>query len=333
MLRLTFKCMILPAVIIFIMFITCCDGQTPQNSGKIILKAADDHELTYPTTQGLVKMAELLNQWTSGRITIKIFPLAQLGSEKETIELTRKGEIDINRVNVNPVSQIVHEFKIFSLPYIFRDEDHINRVIDSEIGSELLEMLIPYGLIGLGYYDSGARSFYNTKKPLKNISDFQDLKIRVQKADIMIDLVSQLGAIPIPLAFEDVYTALKTGVIDGAENNYPSFITKGHYEVAKYYFQDEHCRTPEIILFSKKRWDSLSAEDRLLIKRATIESIPFQRKLWKQKVEECIRVAENSGCIIITDIDKQPFIDVMQPLYQKYSTGLEDWIQRIKAIE
>jgi tripartite ATP-independent transporter DctP family solute receptor len=300
---------------------------------RITLKAADDHEITYPTTQGLVKMAELLDEWTDGRITIQVFPLSQLGSAKETIKLTIAGEIDINRVNINPLTQIVPEFKVFSLPYIFRDMEHMHKVLDSSIGIEFLEMLKPYGLIGLGYYDSGQRSFYNSKRPITCIEDFEGLNIRIQKADIMTDMILALNAVPVQLGFEEVYTALKTGVIDGAENNYPSYMTKGHFEVAKYYTQDEHSRPPEIVLFSVKRWMTLSPEDRELIKRAAEESVPFQRELWQLKVEEALLEIKDAGCEIIREIDKQPFIDAMKPVYEKHASEVTDWIERIQEID
>ncbi len=299
---------------------------------KIVLKAADDHELTYPTTQGLLKMAELLKKWSHGRITMIVYPSAQLGSERETIKKTRDGEIDINRVNINPITQIVPQFKAFALPYIFRSAGHMHKVVDGEIGKELMEYLKKKGFIGLGFYDSGQRSFYNSVRPIRSVADLKGLRIRVQKAEITIDMVKALGAIPIPISFEEVYTALRTGVIQGAENNYPSWITKGHFETAKYYTQDEHLRVPEIILFSKKRWDTLSPDDKELIKRAAEESIPYQRKLWEKIVEKSKEKALATGCEIITNIDKGPFIKAMEPVYRKHASKLKDIVKRIQAV-
>jgi tripartite ATP-independent transporter DctP family solute receptor len=329
---LIFVPLLFAAAVLSIIIVTVINSNR-NNKNVIILKAADDHELTYPTTQGLVKMGELLKEWTDGRIIVQIFPLAQLGSEKETIRLTIAGEIDINRVNINPLTQIVPEFKVFSLPYIFSDVDHMHKVLDSSIGRELLEMLEPYGLIGLGYYDSGQRSFYNSKRPINCIDDFSGLKIRIQKADIMTDMILALNAVPVQLAFEEVYTALRTGVIDGAENNYPSYITKGHFEVAKYYIQDEHSRVPEIVLFSMKRWTTLSPEDRELIIKAAEESVPYQRELWQLKVEEALIEIKDAGCEIISDIDKEPFIKAMEPVYDKHAKEVLGWIERIQEIE
>jgi tripartite ATP-independent transporter DctP family solute receptor len=298
----------------------------------IVLKAADDHELTYPTTQGLLKMGELLEEWTHGRITVAVYPSAQLGSERETIELTRAGQIDINRVNINPLTQIVPEFKAFALPYIFRNAEHMHRVTDGELGQELMQYLEEKGLIGLGFYDSGQRSFYNSVRRIRSVEDLQDLRIRVQKAQIVMDMVRALGAIPIPMSFEEVYTGLQTGVVHGAENNYPSWVTKGHFETARFYTQDEHSRVPEIILFSKITWDRLSEQDRVLIRRAARDSIPFQRSLWKAMVTESIEKALAAGCEIITDIDKGPFIEAMQPVYEKHAVDLQPLIDRIRAV-
>jgi tripartite ATP-independent transporter DctP family solute receptor len=278
-------------------------------------------------------MGGLLEKWTRGRISIVVYPLAQLGAESQTIESTRRGEIDIDRVNVNLVANIVPEFTAFALPYIFHDDLHMHRVVDGEIGRELMRLLEPKGLVGLGFYDSGARSFYNSIRLVRTPSDLRGLRIRVQQAELMMDMVSALGAIPIPMNFEDVYTGLQTGLIDGAENNYPSWVTKGHFETARYYTQDEHSRVPEIILFSKIVWDRLSASDQELIRRAAQDSIPYQRTLWESMVAESVRVAETAGCGIITDIDRQAFIDVMKPVYKKHSAGLQPLIDRIQAVQ
>jgi tripartite ATP-independent transporter DctP family solute receptor len=321
---------LLIAVSAYLFFISRSD---PAGGETIVLKAADDHEMTYPTTMGLIRMGELLKEWTRGRITVQVYASAQLGSERETIEQTQLGAIDINRVNINPLTQIEPALKVLSLPYIFRDTDHMHAVVDGVIGKELMETLESSGLVGLGYYDSGQRSFYNSVRPIRSIADLSGLKIRVQKAEIMQDMVSAVGAQPIQLAFEEVYTGLQTGVINGAENNFPSWITKGHYEVAKYYTKDEHVRTPEIILFSKKTWDRLSDEDKQLIRKAVEQSIPYQRELWKKKVEESIQKAIEAGCEIVTDIDTQPFIEAMKPVYEKHAADLMDYVARIRSVE
>ena len=310
-------------------------GGTRENrqSERLVLKAADDHELSYPTTQGLVRMGKLLEDWTGGRITVVVYPLAQLGSERETIELTRQGIIDINRVNINPVTQIVPKFKAFALPYIFRDIEHMHKVVDGDIGQELMKTLESKDLVGLGFYDSGQRSFYNSIRPIRSLEDMRGLRIRVQKAEIMIDMIRALGAVPIPMSFEEVYTGLQTGIIDGAENNYPSWVTKGHFETARFYSENEHSLVPEIILFSKLIWDRLSEQDRKLILRAARESIPYQRELWENMVEESIRKAVSAGCEIITGVEKEAFIRAMEPVYAKHAAGLLPIVERIRTVQ
>lgn len=308
-------------------------GQGEVKAEKIVLKAADDHAMDYPTTQGLVRMGDLLKEWTNGRITVEVYAAGQLGSEKETIEQTQMGAIDIDRISIGHLSAVVPEMNVFSLPYIFRSAEHAFKVCDGPVGEELLATCEAHNLIGLGYYDSGQRSFYNTKKPVKSIADLKGMKIRVMGADIFSDMANALGAAATPMAFEEVYTALQTGVIDGAENNYPSYIEKGHYEAAKYYTQDEHLRVPEIIVFSKKTWNKLSSEDQALIKKAALESVPYQRSLWQKSAEEAKNKAIAAGCEIITDIDKQPFIDAMKPVYEKYAPDLAEYIAKIQAVK
>jgi tripartite ATP-independent transporter DctP family solute receptor len=308
-------------------------GGCAREEPEIVLRAADDHELSYPTSQGLVRMGELLDKWTDGRIRVRVYPQAQLGSERETIQKTREGLIDINRVNINPMTTIEPTLKALALPYIFRSAEHMHAVVDGDIGSELLANLRDEGLIGLGYYDSGQRSFYSSSGPIRSIEDLEGVRIRVQKAPIMEDMVRAVGAIPVRMAFEEVYTGLQTGVIQGAENNFPSWVTKGHYEVARYYTVDAHVRAPEVILFSRKTWDSLTPEDRRLITRAARESIPYQRRLWARKVEDSIAKAREAECEIITEIDREPFVEAMEEVYEKHAGELSDYIERIRAVE
>jgi tripartite ATP-independent transporter DctP family solute receptor len=298
---------------------------------RIVLKAADDHELSYPTTQALVRIGDLLKEWTRGRITVQVYHSAQLGSEKETIEQTQLGAIDINRVNINPLTQVVPALKVFSLPYLFRDLEHLHTVLDGPIGEELLAELSGAELVGLGYYDSGQRSFYNSLRPIRSPEDMRDMQIRVQKAEIMSDIVRAVGARPVKMAFEEVYTGLQTGVIQGAENNVPSWITKGHFEVATYYSRTAHVYTPEVILFSAKTWQRLSDRDRGLIRRAVNESVPYQRELWQKKVTESLRRAREAGCEIVADVDREAFRNATGTVYDTHAAGLRDYVKRIRA--
>jgi tripartite ATP-independent transporter DctP family solute receptor len=300
---------------------------------KVVLRAADNQELTYPTTQGLVKMGELLSEWTGGRITVQVYHSGQLGAEKETIEQTQFGAIDINRVNVIPLTQVEPGFNLFALPYVFASKQHMWRVLEGDIGRQLLDRLARHNLIGLGYYDSGARSFYTVGKVVRTFGALKGLKLRVQKAEVAMAMVRALGASPSPMAFEEVYTSLQTGVIDGAENNVPSYVSKGHYEVAKSYCRDEHSRAPEVIVMSKRTWDRLSAEDRELVRRAALESVAYQRALWDSMENEATKKAQEAGCAFVEIEDKSPFVKAMEPLYAKYAAEFENELGRIRALQ
>jgi tripartite ATP-independent transporter DctP family solute receptor len=307
-------------------------GEGEAEAEPIVLRAADTHAIDYPTVLGILRMGELLDEWTDGRITIEMYPSKQLGEERETIEQVQLGALDIVRTSVGPVGEIVPELNVLSLPYVFRSEEHCYAVMDGPIGDELLAKVEEHGFIGLGWYGSGQRSFYNTQRPIRSIDDLEGLRFRVMQNEVFVNMVNALGASATPMAYGEVYTALSTGVIDGAENNYPSFYTSNHYEVAGYYTQDEHLRVPEIILFSKIVWDGLSADDQDLIMRAAAESVPYQRAEWTRMAAESQGILEAAGVEIITEIDKQPFIDAMAPVYAMYP-DLQPWVERIQAVE
>ncbi len=299
---------------------------------KHILVAADDHDSEYPTTKGLYKIQELVERATGGEITVKVFPSAQLGSEKETIELTQMGIIDINRVSCSAMVAFSPSMGVLSLPYIFKSWEHEWTVMDGPIGRRLGQSLESVGLMTLAYYDSGARSFYNKSRPVNSPADLKGLKIRVQGNPVMIDLVEALGGSATPMAFEEVYSAIQTGVIEGAENNPPSYETTGHYEVAKFYSLDEHSRIPEIVLFSKKVWDTMSDEHRKAVTHAAKDSEEYQKRQWREEEEKAMKTVRAAGCKINTP-DKTPFATAVRPLYKKYAGSLGGLINEIQAVE
>jgi tripartite ATP-independent transporter DctP family solute receptor len=311
-------CAALSAAFSSLIFLALVSGGCKSERTKIILMAADDHPLDYPTTQGLVFMDRHLRERTNGRISLDIFGSKTLGEEKVTIEQTQLGIIDINRVNINPLVQISPELGVFALPYIFRDVDHMHAVLDGEIGEELLHSMESRNIIGLCYYDSGARSFYNTERPITKPSDLRGLKIRVQKSEIMMDMVKALGGSPTPMAFGEVFTSLQTGVIQGAENNWPSYRYTGHYQAAKYYSLDQHSMAPEMVIMSRRTWERLDPGDRGLIMEAAKASVPYQRKLWKDLEIKDEKVVRDNGNIINEIPDKTPFIEAMKPVYDKH---------------
>ena len=308
-------------------------GADASEGESVVLRAADVHGIDYPTVKGLLRMGALLDEWTDGRITVEVYPSKQLGEEKETIEMVQVGALDMVRTSVGPLGTIVPEMSVLSLPYIFRSAEHSYRVVDGEIGDDLAKLAEEREFVVLGWYGSGQRSFYNTRRPIRSLDDLEGLKFRVMQNPVFVDMVDALGASATPMAYGEVYTALATGVIDGAENNYPSFYTSNHYEVAGYYTQDEHLRVPEILIMSKMVWDGFGAEDQQLIRRAAAESVPYQREQWEIMAAESRAKMQEAGVEIITDIDKRPFIEAMAPVYAKHAAALGVWIERIQAVE
>jgi tripartite ATP-independent transporter DctP family solute receptor len=301
---------------------------------EITLRSSDTHPDGYPTVEAVKHMGELLKEKTNGRIAIEVFHSAQLGEEKDTIEQTQAGVIDLNRVSVGPFNGIVPETAVISLPYIFRSVDHMHKVLDGEIGQEILAAFEPHGLIALAYYDAGARSFYNTRKPIESIEDMKGMKIRVMQSDIFVDMVNALGGNATPMPYGEVYSGMETGVIDGAENNFPSYESAKHSEVAKYYALDEHLMVPEVLVMAKSSWDRLSAEDQQAVREAAKESVAKQRELWAAREEESRKVVEAAGSVITTP-DKKPFMDAMEPVYEKHvpDPKLQDLVKQIQAVQ
>ncbi len=303
-------------------------------AADLVLRSSDTHPAGYPTVAAVEYMGQLLNERSGGRIGIEVFHSAQLGEEKDTIEQTRFGVIDINRVSMAPFNGLIPETAVLSLPYLFRDTDHLHKVLDSEIGAEILKLFEAQGLIGLAFYDPGARSFYNNTRPIRTMDDIKGLKFRVIQSDVFVDMVAALGASAVPMPYGEVYSAIETGVIDGAENNFPSYESSGHYEVAKYYTLDQHTMVPEVLVMSKISWDKLSPEDQELVRQAAKDSVPFNREKWAEREKQSEEQIRAAGVEVITDIDKAPFIAAMAPLYDKYASTpeLKSLVERIQAI-
>ncbi len=302
---------------------------------EVTLRSSDTHPDGYPTVEAVKAMGKMLEERTNGRLCIEVFFAAQLGEEKDSIEQTQFGVIDMDRVSLGPFNNIIEETQIPSLPYIFRSVEHMHKVMDGEIGQEILDAFTAHDLIGLAFYDGGSRSFYNKEHPIKSMDDLKGMKFRVMQSDMFVDMVAALGANATPMPYGEVYSSIQTGVIDGAENNWPSFDSSGHFEVAKYYTLDQHLIVPEVLVMSKKTFDKLSAEDQAVVRQAAKDSVPVMRELWvkQEKIsEEKVRAA---GVEIVTDIDKAPFIKAMEPVYAKYvkSDKLKDMVARIQATE
>jgi tripartite ATP-independent transporter DctP family solute receptor len=261
----------------------------------------------------------LLSQRTNGRIKIQVMNNSMLGQEKDTIEQTRFGVIDMNRVNAAPFNNLVPQTTVLGLPFLFRSTEHMHNVVDGPIGDEILKAFEPHGLVGLAYYDSGARSFYTTKKPITKLADLKGMKIRVQQSDLWIAMMQAFGANPTPMPMGEVYSSLETGVVDGAENNWPSYESARHYEVAKNYTLTQHSLNPEILVMSKISWDKLTPEDQKAVRETAKESVKKMRELWTAREKSSEEKVRASGAKII-EVNKDEFAAAMKPVYDKFVT-------------
>jgi tripartite ATP-independent transporter DctP family solute receptor len=297
------------------------------------IKSSDVHAMGYPTTDAIQFMGEWLEEQTDGELSITIYHSMQLGGEKEALEQVQLGALEMTRVSVGVVGPIVDDFNAFNLPYVFRSIDHMRNVVDGEIGQELLARLEAGELIGLGFMDAGARSFYNKEKPIRTPEDLQGLKIRVMQNPIFIDMMSEMGGSGIPIAFNELYTAMQTGVVDGAENNPPSYSTQKHYEVAGYYSLTEHLIVPEIFVFSKRVWDTLSEEHQNLIREASVLATQKERELWEAMEAKAMDELAALGIQINDDVDKEAFIEATAPVREKFGGQYAELLERIDAVE
>ncbi|WP_341991600.1 TRAP transporter substrate-binding protein [Azorhizobium sp. AG788] len=300
----------------------------------ITLRSADIHPDGYPTVEAVKYFGQVVEQKTNGRIKVQVFNSGQLGQEKDTIEQTRFGVIDLNRVNTAPFNNLIPETAVLGLPFLFRSVEHMYHVVDGPLGAEIGKAFEPHGMVVLGFFDSGARSMYNSKRPINTLADMKGLKIRVQQSDLFIALINALGANATPMPFGELYSGLQTGVVDGAENNYPSYESVKHYEVAKYYSLTEHSMAPEVFVISKRAWDKLSADDQKMFKEAGLAATLKMRELWAKRDLDAKEKVIKGGAIINT-VDKQPFIDAMKPVYEKFVTTdkMKDLVAKIKATQ
>jgi tripartite ATP-independent transporter DctP family solute receptor len=298
-------------------------------------RAADTQNEDYPTVQALFYMGSLVAERSGGRHQIKVFHSRQLGEEKETIEQTRAGAIDLNRTNVALIGTMVPAMNVLAMPFLFRSIEHLQKVLDGPIGSEILDSFEPYGFVGLAFYDSGARSVYNSVRPVRSIADLHGLRLRVQQSEQMSDMIRSLGAEPVELPYGQVLTGLVTKLIDGAENNWPSFVTTDHYKYAGYYTLTEHTMSPEVLVMSRKAWASLSAADQQIFRESALRSSRFMREKWRDLEERSRKQAEAAGVRIVTDFDRKPFEAAMAGLYTKAQRdpAVGQLIERIRKVE
>jgi tripartite ATP-independent transporter DctP family solute receptor len=280
------------------------------------------HPSDYPTVQGFARFGQLLEQRTGGRLKLKMFPGGQLGAERDTLEITSFGGIDFNRIALAPLNSIEPLTIVPALPFLFEDEAHMRRALDGEPGRQVLASLSRHDLIGLAFYDSGARSFYNTKRPIERPEDMRGLKLRVQNSDLYVALIRALGADATPMDLGEVYQALAQGVVDGAENNWPSYQSGRHYEVAPFYSLTNHVIAPEVLLMAKESWDDLTSADQEIVLASARDSVPYMRQLWDARVNAA-REALIADGVRVNQVETGPFRERMLPVWDSFVVTAE----------
>ena len=296
-----------------------------------VIKLAHALDRSHSVHKGMQYMADRIEEKSGGQLRVQIYPSQQLGSERECLELLQIGSLDMTKVSAAVMESFSENFKIFGIPYLFKDKTHQYQVLDSEIGKELLKEGEKYWMRGLCYYASGSRSFYTKDKPIKKPNDVEGLKIRVMSSPTSINMVRTLGGAATPISFGELYTALQQGVVDGAENNPPSFYLSRHYEVCKYYSLDEHTSIPDILLISTTLWNKLSDQEKQWIQEAADESVPVQRQLWDESEQEALEAVKAAGVEIIYP-DKSEFAKETEAMYEDYK-NVGDVYQLIQEIK
>lgn len=301
-------------------------------NGQTLLTAVDVHPADYPTVSAVRWMGEELARLTGGRLGIQQFPAGQLGSEDDSIGLTRFEAVDICRVAVAALNNAFPETRLLALPYVFRDVGHVRAVVDGPIGTELLNVFEGRGLVGLAYYDAAPRSFYNVRHPVTEPGQLHGLKMRAPQSDIFLDAIRAMGANPTPLTFGAVFSSLQTHLIDGAENNWPSYQSSRQFEVARYWSDTQHSFSPDALLMSKASLDRMSAADRDLIRDVARRSVAVMRADWDRRETEA-RAAVIAAGVQVATVDREAFAATVRPVLDKYIQGprLSGLFDRIAA--
>lgn len=306
---------------------------TACKQGPRPLFCADMHPPDYPTVKGVQAMAKLLEARSGGEMSIRVYPSGQLGTESASLQITIFGGLDLCRVNIAPLNPIAPETQVLSLPFLFDSVSHARRVFDGAPGRTILDALEPHGLIGLCYYDSGARCFYNTKRPIHTPEDLKGLKVRVQSSDLYVAMVAAAGGSPTPMPPTEVYQALVQGVVDGAENNWPSYESGRHFEVAPYYSLSNHVMAPEVLVMSRRRWEKLGDDQRELVMACARDSVPIMRGLWDER-ERAAREHVLSKGVEVNDVQRDLFARRMLPVWQRFveSPAMERLVEDVRNL-
>jgi tripartite ATP-independent transporter DctP family solute receptor len=301
-----------------------------------VFRVADVHGDTYPTNMAVKYMGDEINKATAGKDSVKVFGNSALGSENDTIDQVRIGALDMTRANGAAFNEIVPESMIPSLPFLFRDIDHFRKVMYGPEGQKILDAFQAKGMIALTFYESGARSMY-AKRAIHSPADMKGLKVRVQPSDLMVDEIKAMGGTPTPMPTAEVYTGLKTGIVDAAENNLPTYEEGKHFEVAQVYSETQHSMTPEVLVFSKKVWDTLTPQEQQIIKKAAADSVPYYEKLWTAREADAAKTVTKGGATIVqpAQIDRAAFVTAMQPVWAKYekTPQMKQLVDEIQAVK
>jgi tripartite ATP-independent transporter DctP family solute receptor len=315
---------------------SCLCGAPATAQQKLTLKASDVHPAGYPTVVAVENLGKKLEQATNGRLSVRMYPAMQLGGEKEAIEQAQVGALQLARVSVGVLGAVVGDLNVFNLPFLFRNTAHMQKVIDGPIGQELLDHVTANpkaGLVGLCWMDAGARSLYDTKKPIRTIADLAGMKVRVMGNPMFVDMMNALGGNGVAMGYDQVFSALQTGVVDGAENNPPSFVFDNHYQVAKYFTLTQHLIVPEVLVFSRRTWDMLSKDDQALLRKLAREAQAEERVLWTAYEKQALDKAKAAGIEVIEVADKTPFQNAVKPVWDKYAPSFSELIKRIQAVQ
>ncbi len=320
--------------IIVLLFVSLFLFSCQEVSDVTKLKIGHGLDQSHPVHQAMEYLAKRLKEKSGGKMQITVYPSQQLGTERECLELLQIGSLAMTKVSSSVLEGFVPDFKVFSLPYIFRNEEHKFKVFEGNVGRELLLSPQEFRLRGLCFYDAGSRSFYVKDKPINTPDDLTGLKIRTQESATSVKLVNSLGASATPIAWGELYTALQQGVVDGAENNPPSFYTSRHYEVCKYFSLDEHTAVPDLLIISTVIWNGLTEQEKEWLQEAALESYEHQKKLWKESTEKSLKAVQEAG-VTVTYPDKGPFQEKIKNLLEEYKSEKEIYnlIKKIKDVK
>lgn len=298
-----------------------------------MIKLGHGLDTSHPVHKAMVYMGERVREKSGGKMQLDIYPNQQLGSERECLELLQIGSLGMTKVSTGVMENFAPGLRVFGLPFLFRDREHRFKVLESEIGERFLNSSMDKRLKGLTFYDAGSRSFYS-KEPIETPKDLKGLKLRVMESQTAINMVKNLGGSPTPIAWGELYTALQQGIVDGAENNLPSFHLSRHYEVCKYFLVDEHTALPDELVIGTPVWNKLSAQEKKWLKEAAMESSEYQKKLWREAELEALEQIQEAGVKVI-EAEKEEFRSMVKPMYEEFKLDpeMKKIIEEIQAVQ